>query len=52
MPDMESCYPSTELLDAMSGIVFDAMSGVKKLKNFMQSINYPTSANESSFVLI
>jgi len=31
----------------MSGIVFDAMYGVKKLTIFVPAINYPTSAFES-----
>jgi len=31
----------------MSGIVFDGMSGVKKLANFHDVINCPTSANEA-----
>jgi len=37
MPDMASGYPSTDL--------FDAISGVKKLLNFIPVINCPTSAN-------
>ena len=34
--------------DAMSGIVFDAMSGVKKLVKFIPAINCTTSAVEPS----
>jgi len=34
--------------DVMSGIVFDAMFGVKKLTNLTPAVTYPTSANEAS----
>ena len=49
MPDMASGLPIV-MIDrgAMSGIVFDAMSGVKKLANFMPAITCPTSANKPS----
>jgi len=50
-PDMASGYPSSEQIDAMSGIVFDAMSGVKNLVKFIPAINCTTSANESSFII-
>jgi len=30
-------------------LLFDAMSGVKKLRNFILAITSPTSANEPSF---
>ena len=48
MPDMASGYPSTVQIDAMSGIVFDAMSGVKKLTDFVPAITCITSTNEPS----
>jgi len=38
------------LLDAMYGIVYDAMSGAKKLANITPAIEFPTSANELSFM--
>jgi len=51
MSDMVSRYPSSEQIDAMSGIVFYAMSGVKKLLNFIPVVNCPTSAFEPSVVV-
>jgi len=40
---------ATRLYDAMSGIVFDAMSGVKKQPNFIPALSLTTSANEPSY---
>jgi len=48
MKDKASGYPSTEQIDAISGIVFDAILGIKKQPNFVPAITYPTSANEPS----
>jgi len=48
MLDMASDHPSTEQIDALSDIVFDDMSGVKMLINFIPVINCPTSAFEPS----
>jgi len=35
-------YSVQALLDAMPSIVFDAISGIKKLLNFHAAINFPT----------
>jgi len=51
MPDKASGYHSTDFFDAMSGaLIYDAMSGVKKLSNFMHVITCPTSGNGHSVV--
>ena len=50
MTDMTSGYLSAKQIDVMSGIVFNVMSGVKKLSNFVPAITCPTSANQPSFV--
>jgi len=47
---MASGYPIIEKNYAMSGIVFDAMSGVKKLPYFIPALNDPTSAKEPSII--
>ena len=44
MPAMTLEYIVSGLTDATTGIVFDAMSGVLKLSNFIPAINYTTSA--------
>jgi len=51
MPDMTSGCPSSEQINAMSGIVFDAMSGVKKLVKCHAAINCTTSANKPSIAV-
>ena len=38
--------------DAMFGIVFDGIAGVKKQSNYVPAINYTTSAIEPSTMLI
>jgi len=40
------------LPDAISGIVFDAMSGVKNLTDFVPVITCPNSANEPSITIV
>ena len=44
MPAMTLEYIVSGPADAITGIVFDAMSGVLKLSNFIPAINYTTSA--------
>jgi len=48
MPDVASGCLSSEQIDAMSGIFFDTMSGVKTLANLMPAMTCPTLAFESS----
>ena len=49
MSDMVSCYPSNDcsMPCRPSGIVFNAMSGIKNMTKFTHAINCPTSANEA-----
>jgi len=51
-PDMASKNDARHGIDqsvlAISGIVFDAMSGVNKLTLFIPAITYPTSAFDPS----
>jgi len=49
MSDMTSAYLGAEQIDIISGIVFDAKSGAKKLSNFVPAINWPTSTIEALF---
>ena len=48
MPDMASGCPDTELSDVIS----DAMSGVRKVTNFIPAINYPSSITQPSYTIL
>ena len=52
VPDMKSSIQCWDKYDAMSCIVFDATSGVKKLATFLPAIKCPISAIEPSCNLI
>jgi len=49
--DITSNKPSSDWSMSCLASFFDAMSGVKKLSNFIPAINCPTSAFEPSFML-
>jgi len=51
MPDMASGSPSTDCSVPCLAPLFDAMSGVKKLPNFVPVINCTASAFEPSFII-
>jgi len=52
MPHPASSYPNIDYLMPCLASFFDAMSGVKKLTNFMHSITYQTSAYKPSAVFL